>query len=124
MKIIYKYPIQYDKEINHIYILVPKYAQILSVGKFNFKENSGFIYALVDKERKPTEKRKILWFGTGVGFPEQEEKELYKYRFLGTIRDENPNYVWHIWVEEITDITSLLPDVFDLNIFKQEEKKN
>lgn len=100
MKTIYKYPIEYDSDRNVVYIKVPKGAIVTSVLNLDMEALSGYVYAMVDPTIEPTVKREVLWLGTGWHFTPEQEEKVKNYQFLGTHKDVNGFFVWHLWVEK------------------------
>lgn len=97
MKVIYKYPIQYNSEKNIIYVKLPKGAYVISALDLSMDLLQGFVYAVVDPDLEPTIEREVLWLGTGIPLTKEQEEKVERWYYLGTHRD-GP-FVWHIWIE-------------------------
>ena len=120
MKVIYKYPIQYNSENHTVEIEVPKGAKVISALNLDADTMAGYIYAIVDPTLIPSVKREVLWFGTGIPImDEQEEKiEGEGFQFLGTFRDDYGPYVWHLWVEKEQEEVELDTMEFEADRFR------
>ena len=122
MKVIYKYPIQYNAENNTVSVILPKGAKVISVLDLEMDTLTGYIYAIVDPKVQPSIEREVIWIGTGLVFTPEQEKRIQTYQFLGTHRDGA--FVWHIWIspEPIEKVEQDYVDRFMVTIDPETKK--
>ena len=97
MSIIYKYRVEMDLETESMYIELPIGADILSV--IVEDPYTAYIYAIVDSKEKRTQRREVLWLGTGWELNEEQEIKIADYNYLGTYKAPESYLVWHFWIE-------------------------
>ena len=109
MSVIYKYRVEMDLETESMYIELPIGADILSV--IVEDPYTAYIYAIVDSKEKRTQKREVLWLGTGWELTEDQKMKIMDYNYLGTYKVPNSDLIWHFWIEP----TKIEYDYFDFD---------
>ena len=97
MSVIYKYPIEFDFKNQKIYVNLPENSEVFSTIFTDIY--TAYIYAIVHSTEGKTEKRDILWLGTGQELTKEQEDKIKYYTFLGTFKIGNLNLIWHLWIE-------------------------
>lgn len=95
MSVIYKYPIKIDVKNQKIYVNLPENSEVFSTIFTDIY--TAYIYAIVHSTEGKTEKRDVLWLGTGQELTKEQEDKIKYYTFLGTFKISN--LIWHLWIE-------------------------
>lgn len=97
MSVIYKYRVEMDLETESMYIELPIGADILSV--IVEDPYTAYIYAIVDSKEERTQRREVLWLGTGWELNKDQEIKITDYDYLGTYKAPGSDLIWHFWIE-------------------------
>jgi hypothetical protein len=92
MRVVYKYPLEFGREINEL--VLPVTSEILDIG-FQQREYFGddlFVWVLVDKNCKEKELFEIIMLGTGIETPINHND----LNHLKTVHKDG--YVWHFFL--------------------------